>query len=99
VPGAGCGVPPSLAFGDRGKHKPHGAPVLPAPPQAARVLSSSGRFVAGLVQPRTETPENDSTANPRTGWPKNRAGSKWLVSSRFSIFDRVSASSGPETIR
>ena len=26
--------------------------------------------------PRTETPENDSTASPRTGCPKKRAGSK-----------------------
>ena len=28
------------------------------------------------IYPRTETPENESTANPRTGCPKNRAGSK-----------------------
>ena len=49
--------------------------------------------------PRTETPEKERTANPRTGWPKNRAASKWLVSSMFSILERVASSLGPETMR
>lgn len=49
--------------------------------------------------PRTETPEKEMTAKPRTGWPKKRAGSKRLVNSRFSICERVSWSVGPETMR
>jgi hypothetical protein len=49
--------------------------------------------------PRTETPEKEITAKPRTGWPKKRAGSNRLVSSRFSICERVSWSVGPETMR
>ena len=42
-----------------------------------------------LCYPRTETPEKESTAKPRTGWPKKRAGSKWLDNSRFSTCARV----------
>ena len=49
--------------------------------------------------PRTDTPENESTARPRTGWPKTRAGSKRLNNSIFSTCARVAASSGPETMR
>jgi len=52
-----------------------------------------------LSHPRTETPANDSMANPRTGWPKKRAGAKRLNSSTFSTWDRVVASLGPETMR
>ena len=60
-----------------------------------RVLSTP----CSLFYPRTDTPENDSTANPRTGCPKKRAGANRLVRSRFSIWDRVAASFGPETMR
>ena len=49
--------------------------------------------------PRTDTPEKESTARPRTGWPKKRAGSKRLNNSIFSTCARVAASSGPETMR
>jgi hypothetical protein len=37
------------------------------------------------VYPLTETPEKEITANPRTGCPKNRAGSKSLFTSKLSI--------------
>src|SRR5580692_4747888 len=84
-----------------------------APPgsQAEHELHWSSIFLSGFSQPpcpiacwlrlypRTETPEKDSTARPRTGWPKKRAGSKRLVSSMFSICERVTASEGPEAIR
>ncbi len=52
-----------------------------------------------VFYPRTETPEKESTANPRTGWPKKRAGSKRLNSSRFSTCERVVESVGPEMMR
>jgi hypothetical protein len=65
-----------------------------------------GAFAPGLrgyrrkgSYPRTLTPEKESTARPRTGWPKNRAGSNLLNSSTFSSCDRVAASVGPETMR
>src|SRR5450432_3912024 len=47
----------------------------------------------------TETPAKESTASPRTGWPKTRAGSKTLKRRRSSNWERVRESSGPETIR
>jgi hypothetical protein len=72
-----------------------------SPPQ--RLPEIYGRTIdaapAGYAYPRTETPENESTARPRTGCPKKRAGSKRLKSSRFSTSERVTASVGPETMR
>jgi len=49
--------------------------------------------------PRTETPEKEITATPRTGWPKKRAGAKTLDSSRFSTSAWVCGSFGPLTMR
>jgi len=46
--------------------------------------SRSGDRLHRFLYPLTLTPENDSTANPRTGWPKKRAGAKRLKSSMFS---------------
>jgi hypothetical protein len=51
--------------------------------------SARAELDADSGYPRTETPENESTASPRTGCPKKRAGSKWLQRSRFSTCARV----------
>ena len=49
-----------------------------------------------MPYPCTDTPEKESTTRPRTGCPKNRAGSNRLSRSRFSTCERVSLSAEPE---
>jgi len=71
----------------------------PAPSTSGRGMFVYSGFPLPCSYPRTETPEKESTARPRTGWPKKRAGSKWLSTSKFSICERVAWSLGPETMR
>ncbi len=61
--------------------------------------AAAGQTGRGAGQPRTETPEKERTARPRTGWPKRRAGSKTLQRSMSSTWARVALSVGPETMR
>jgi len=69
------------------------------PCDAQTAGDNSDRLVAGDAgQPRTATPAKFRTTTPRTGWPKKRAGSKTDSSSRYSTWDLVSRSSGPETM-
>ena len=75
-------------------------PVAERAQKMPRRLSPAKHSVPySLPYPRTDTPENDSTARPRTGWPKKRAGANTLVSSIFSTCERVAASVGPLTMR
>jgi hypothetical protein len=49
---------------------------VPAPAKLQRSRSTARNLSEGENYPRTDTPANESTARPRTGWPKKRAGSK-----------------------